>query len=113
MSPERAQAKLLLRKAREDQAGAQALAREPEIADALIGFHAQQAVEKALKAVLAASGDDYPWTHDVQVLLHRLETRGVEVPAAVAEAADSLRGRSSSAMAGCSRSLSIAASPFR
>jgi HEPN domain len=34
-----------------------------------VGFHAQQAAEKALKAVLAASGDDFPWTHDLRHLM--------------------------------------------
>lgn len=62
MSPEREQAALLLRKAREDQAVIAKLADDPQIADSAVGFHAQQAVEKALKAVLAARGDDFPWT---------------------------------------------------
>src|SRR4051794_15876126 len=69
LSPDREQAELLLRKAVEDQAVLVALAENPEIADAALGFHAQQAVEKALKAVLAARGDDFPWTHDLQLLL--------------------------------------------
>jgi HEPN domain-containing protein len=32
-------------------------------------FHAQQAVEKALKAVLLARQVDFPLTHDLEVLL--------------------------------------------
>jgi HEPN domain-containing protein len=31
----------------------------------IVGFHCQQAVEKALKAVLAERGADFPYTHDV------------------------------------------------
>ncbi len=86
MSPDREQAELLLRKAREDQAVLTALADDQSIADAVLGFHAQQAAEKALKSVLALRGDDFPWTHDVQLLLRRLELAGVDVPAAVREA---------------------------
>jgi hypothetical protein len=54
------EAQLLLRKAREDADAAAKLAADGDTADAIVGFHAQQAVEKALKAVLAASGDDFP-----------------------------------------------------
>lgn len=86
MSPEREQAELLLRKAREDEAVVVRLLDDPEIADGAIGFHAQQAVEKAMKAVLAARGEEFPWTHDLRLLLRRFEAAGVEVPAAAFEA---------------------------
>jgi HEPN domain-containing protein len=66
------EAQLLLRKAREDADAATKLAADGDTADAIVGFHAQQAVEKALKAVLAASGDDFPWTHDLRYLIERL-----------------------------------------
>ncbi len=39
-----------------------------EIADDIIGFHAQQAIEKWLKAVIAGRGERHEFTHD----LHRL-----------------------------------------
>ena len=35
-------------------------------------FHAQQAVEKALKAVLVANGREVPRIHDLLSLIHRL-----------------------------------------
>jgi len=35
-------------------------------------FHAQQAAEKALKAVLLKCGVDFPFTHNLQALLDRL-----------------------------------------
>ncbi len=54
------------------------LASKSEISDEIIGFHAQQAVEKWLKAVLGSSGVAFEYTHD----LHRLIT---EVTAAVGE----------------------------
>jgi len=32
-------------------------------------LHAQQAVEKSLKALLAVEGVEYPWTHDLGALM--------------------------------------------
>lgn len=48
-------------------------------ADAICGFHAQQAVEKALKAWLTARRRSYPFTHDLAGLLMRLEGAGADV----------------------------------
>jgi HEPN domain-containing protein len=42
----------------------------------IFGFHAQQAVEKALKAWLSLSGIEYPWTHDLEQLFVLLEQGG-------------------------------------
>jgi hypothetical protein len=42
-------------------------------ADEIFGFHAQQAVEKALKAWLSLVGVEYPRTHDLEELLELLE----------------------------------------
>lgn len=69
-----------MRKASEDRAVLTALADDASIADSVLGFHAQQAVEKAMKAVLAAAGHDFPWTHDLQLLIRRLEQADVDVP---------------------------------
>ena len=44
-----------------------------------IGFHLQQAAEKALKAWLAALGETYPLTHNLGTLLGLLSDRGVAV----------------------------------
>ena len=69
---------LLLRKAREDADAVEKLASEQGIADSVVGFHAQQAAEKAMKAVLASRGDEFPWTHDLRHLMERLG--GVAAP---------------------------------
>ena len=45
-----------------------------------IGFHAQQAVEKALKAVLASHEVAYPFTHDLKLLLNLLASRAIHPP---------------------------------
>src|SRR5207249_2354709 len=53
----------------------------PEVADIeIFGFHAQQAVEKALKAWLAARGLLYPRIHDLDRLLDLLREEGAAVP---------------------------------
>ena len=46
-------------------------------------FHAQQAAEKALKAVLVSRGARVEHTHNFNVLLRDLKAAGVEVPAAI------------------------------
>jgi HEPN domain-containing protein len=78
--PELEEARLLLRKAHEDACAVEKLFRDLDIADAVVGFHAQQAVEKALKAVLASRGDDFPWTHDLRHLIERLDAVQTPLP---------------------------------
>jgi len=64
-SPEQIEyAEILLQKAEGDCTAVRVLLEREEIADDIVGFHAQQAVEKAMKAVLSLSGVDYPRTHD-------------------------------------------------
>jgi HEPN domain len=46
----------LARKAESDEIALQKLADDPDVPDDLIGFHAQQALEKLLKAALAHVG---------------------------------------------------------
>ncbi|MBI4754444.1 MAG: HEPN domain-containing protein [Betaproteobacteria bacterium] len=58
-------ARLLLETARRDAHAVEVLARMPDMHDAIVGFHAQQAVEKALKAVLSANGIAFRRTHDI------------------------------------------------
>jgi HEPN domain-containing protein len=62
-----------LTKARSDLAAARSLSLDPEQADDVVGFHAQQAVEKALKAVVAIRGLEIPLSHDVVLLLRLLD----------------------------------------
>jgi HEPN domain-containing protein len=45
-----------------------------------ICFHAQQAVEKALKAVLLHHKIDFPLTHDIDELIDIFEKSGITVP---------------------------------
>jgi HEPN domain-containing protein len=45
----------------------------------IFGFHAQQAIEKSLKAWLALLGKEYPLTHDISALLGLLRGSGQDV----------------------------------
>jgi len=47
--------------------------------DDVFGFHAQQAVEKSLKAWISALGSDYPFIHDLSALINILERLGCDV----------------------------------
>ena len=49
-------------------------------------FHAQQAAEKAIKAVLLSRGIEFPLTHDLEELLEIAEDGGLALPDQVREA---------------------------
>lgn len=51
---------------------------EGAFSDEIFGFHAQQAVEKMLKAWICALGEEYPRTHDLGYLVSLLVRRGAE-----------------------------------
>ncbi|HEU5142228.1 MAG TPA: HEPN domain-containing protein [Solirubrobacterales bacterium] len=69
-SPEQTEvAESFARLAAIDLATAEKLAPDPEMDDRPVGFHAQQAVEKAVKAVLMLEGIDFPKTHDLEYLI--------------------------------------------
>jgi len=76
----------LLALAREDLAAAGALDREERVSDAPVGFHAQQAVEKALKAAIASRDQDFPFTHDIGLLMQLCQDAGFKLPADLTEA---------------------------
>lgn len=54
--------------------------------DDVVGFHAQQAVEKAVKVALVLYGIDFPSTHDIDFLLARAEDRGLSTPRPIEDA---------------------------
>jgi HEPN domain-containing protein len=73
-------ARLFLRKGGEDLDAAQILTGAHRAADTVVGFHAQQAVEKFTKAVLAAHGIEIPKTHDLRFLFDIGTSNGIAVP---------------------------------
>jgi len=56
------------------------LIRSEQIDDETVGFHAQQAVEKCLKAVLALHSVLFRKTHDLQELMDLLIDNGKSLP---------------------------------
>lgn len=73
-------AAILARKANEDAVALREFEGNPEIADSILGFHAQQAIEKWLKAVLASKGIDFEYTHDLRHLIGLIEGGGIAFP---------------------------------
>lgn len=78
MPPDRPE--VLLRKAKQDELALEKLLDDRDIEDDLLGFHAQQAAEKMLKALLAARGVDYPKTHNLRVLIELLSGEEIRLP---------------------------------
>lgn len=75
-------ADVLLRQARGDARALIKLGDDGDVDDAIVGFHGQQAVEKSIKAVLAAHAVDFPFVHDIGHLLRLLWEAGVNPPPA-------------------------------
>lgn len=80
MPVERTIAQLLLASAEQDLAACELLADSQQISDAMVGFHAQQAVEKAIKAVLSRHGVETRRTHDLITLLDALQDHQIGAP---------------------------------
>jgi HEPN domain-containing protein len=78
MSEDELAAKLLTL-ARRDLRAAEILCEQPGVGDGIVGFHAQQSAEKLLKAWLTFLGVAYPRTHDLSLLISKLEEAGVKV----------------------------------
>ena len=74
------QAQLLQRKAAQDLAVLDRLLDDAAIDDETLGYHAQQAAEKLIKALLALHGHDYPRSHNIGLLLDLLESHGISMP---------------------------------
>ena len=73
-------AELMLKAARYDAVVFFKLVHDAEVHDSMLGFHAQQAIEKALKAVLFAHGVLVPRTHHIDALLDALGEASVQAP---------------------------------
>ncbi|HEU4973588.1 MAG TPA: HEPN domain-containing protein [Baekduia sp.] len=80
-------ARSLARRAREDLDALRVLHERGGIADAVVGFHAQQAVEKALKSAIVAAGGHLRRTHDLRFLIEQAEDLRIQLSAPLAEAA--------------------------
>jgi HEPN domain-containing protein len=81
-------ARKLLKRADDDALLVRRVLDVPDIADAILGFHAQQAVEKSIKAVLAAREIEYGKTHQLHYLIRLLDEHEIEAPSFVADAVE-------------------------
>lgn len=81
MMRSREHAELLLRKANQDLFVLERLSADPATPDEILGFHAQQAVEKMLKAALTSRAVRYGRTHDLTELLKLLHQHQFSMPA--------------------------------
>lgn len=79
-------ARALLAKASGDEAGLRALADRHDVPDHVAGFLAQQAIEKALKAVLTARGVSFERSHDIDYLCGLIEDLGLPLTPELLEA---------------------------
>lgn len=86
MANERDLALCLIQRAQEDLDAVQAMLDLRPVADAVIGLHAHQAVQRSLKAVLAISALEYPFTHDIDALAELCEAAGTALPAELDDA---------------------------
>ena len=75
----------LFRKASQDELVLEKLLADSDVDDDTLGFHAQQAAEKLLKAPLCVRGVDYPRTHSLGVLVELLGTAGETLPGVVGD----------------------------
>ncbi|HZJ28653.1 MAG TPA: HEPN domain-containing protein [Solirubrobacterales bacterium] len=73
-------AALLAKRAAGDLKVAEKLAPDLGIDDNSIGFHTQQAVEKALKVALVLAGIDFPRSHDLEYLLRIADQTSIDIP---------------------------------
>jgi len=78
-------AQRLRRKAATDEQAMMILIADNSSGDEVVGFHAQQAVEKLLKAALSQQQVAYKKTHDLVQLLNLLESSGIAAPPEVTE----------------------------
>lgn len=76
----REQSLKLLEKAAQDEFVMDKLLADPASPEEAIGFHAQQAAEKLLKAVLANAGIAYPVTHRLAELIDLINDAGLSFP---------------------------------
>lgn len=73
-------AEMLHRLATGDLYACRKLADDAEVDDHIVGFHAQQPVEKALKVALVLADSELPRTHDLELLLEQVKGAGTAVP---------------------------------
>lgn len=82
MIPHEEQTQALIEAAQRDRLTFQILLRDPNSPLETTLFHAQQALEKGLKALLVRAGIMFPRTHDLLELRDLAAANGIDVPVA-------------------------------
>src|SRR5206468_3160933 len=72
--------KTWMQKVEEDLLAIESILAGSRIPWAVVAFHAQQAAEKSLKALLVSRGDTVPHTHDLEALIIRCAKQAVPLP---------------------------------
>jgi HEPN domain-containing protein len=83
---QREYAELLLERAKSDLRALRVLMADEGMLDDVVGFHAQQAIEKALKVALVLADIDFPRSHDLRELADIAVDNGLAVPESIREA---------------------------
>jgi HEPN domain-containing protein len=78
--PATAEARALLRAAGRDQKTVELLLQHPDAPISSVCFHAQQYMEKAMKAVLVSNAVIFRRTHDLEELADLLEQKEIDPP---------------------------------
>jgi HEPN domain-containing protein len=80
--PHQRHIELLLTKAAQDEYVLDKLLPDADAPVEAFGFHAQQAAEKLLKAIIVAAGSEYGLTHQLADLMDAAREAGADVPSA-------------------------------
>lgn len=81
--PQNHEATQFLSLAQDDAYVCHTLIKDPDASSRIIGFHAQQAIEKAFKAILIGKNIAPARTHDLTELAYIIEENGIELPISV------------------------------
>jgi HEPN domain-containing protein len=79
-------ARVLLARAINDETLVRKVSADTDVADAIVGFHAQQAAEKLIKAVLVARRVAFIKSHALSYLVGLVDEHHIDAPPELAEA---------------------------
>jgi HEPN domain-containing protein len=79
-------ARVLLAKAVDDETLVRKVRSDAEVSDPIVGFHAQQAAEKLIKAVLTVHGVTFVKSHALSYLIGLVEENDLDAPEELSEA---------------------------
>lgn len=78
--------RVLLARALDDETLVRKVSSDQDISDAIVGFHAQQAVEKLIKAVLTAHSTAFVKSHALGYLIGLIQENEINAPQELNEA---------------------------